>query len=98
MSLNISETGVLLRTARREPHGALLHLTFPTFASAAEVVWSSEAKGEVGVLLGMQFLSMGGKDREQLAMILGRPGTLIARDPADRRNAGHHSLAEPDGR
>ena len=74
-SLNISETGVLIRTDRWEPLGALLHLRFPTFACEAKVVWNSEAKGEVGILLGMQFTSMLWEDRERLALMLGRHWT-----------------------
>jgi hypothetical protein len=70
--LNISETGVLIRTDRWEPVGSLLHLTFPAFTSQAEVVWNSEAEGEVGVLLGMKFASMRWRDRERLALMLGR--------------------------
>ena len=70
-SLNISETGVLIRTARWEPLGALLDLRFPPFSCAAEVLWNSEAQGEVGVLLGMRLVSMREEDRERLALMLG---------------------------
>jgi len=73
-SLNLSETGVLIRTARWEPPGAVLNLKFPTFGCAAAVVWNSDPKGEVGVLLGMRFVSLRDEDLMALALMLGIPG------------------------
>lgn len=62
ISVNLSETGVLVRAARRAERGTLVQLDFPEFKAKGEVIWTRDA-GEEGTLLGMRFASIGWRDR-----------------------------------
>jgi hypothetical protein len=72
VSQNISETGVLIRSSKLAPRGAVARLEFKEFKTEAEVIWTKEA--EHGLLLGMRFLSMGWRARKALSDILESTG------------------------
>lgn len=74
ISVNLSETGVLLRVGRRVSRGTQVQLGFQDFEAKGEVIWT--AKGDDGGhLVGVKFLSLRRRDRKSLERIL-RSGDL----------------------
>ena len=63
VSVNLSETGVLVRTARRTSRGTLAELEFKEFRARGEVIWTGQTSEE-GVLLGMKFVSISRSHRK----------------------------------
>ncbi len=62
ISENMSETGVLVLTSRKEPEGAIAKLSFQTFDATAEVRWAATVEGDVR--LGMKFVYIDERGRE----------------------------------
>ncbi len=61
VSLNISETGILVRAGRGLPRGSVVKLEAKEFKAKAEIIWTREME-EPGTLLGMKFVSIGRRD------------------------------------
>ena len=73
MSLNLSESGVLVLTDRLEPNDTRVQTAFQAFTSTSEVVWTREADETGDVLLGMKSVSLSRKDRKSLLSLLRNP-------------------------
>ena len=61
VSVNLSETGVLVRSGRQAPIGSLVQLEFKEFKAKGELIWTGKTD-DAGVLLGMKFVSIGRRD------------------------------------
>ncbi len=61
ISVNLSETGVLVRSGRQAPRGSLVQLEFTEFKAKGELIWTRKTD-DAGVLLGMKFVSIGRRD------------------------------------
>jgi hypothetical protein len=62
VSVNLSESGVLLQVGREVPRGTKVGLEFKEFKAKGEVIWTK--KRESGALIGIRFLSLKGSDRK----------------------------------
>jgi hypothetical protein len=81
VSLNISESGMLVRSEEERARGTTLRFEFAPFGGTAQVIWTRHVSGETrgtvaGALLGMKFLSMTRQDRKTLLRILQAPPSL----------------------
>lgn len=81
VSVNISESGMLVRAEEERPKGTRLSFSFAPFGGTAQVIWirplTEEAVEEAsGTLLGMRFVSMKRHDRKTLVRILNAPPSL----------------------
>lgn len=81
VSLNMSESGMLVRTEEERPRGTTLRFEFAPFGGTAMVIWTRHVPGngrgtEARVLLGLKFLAMNRQDRKTLARILQAPQSL----------------------
>ena len=61
VSVNLSETGVLVRSGRQAPRGAPVQLEFKEFKAKGELIWTGKTD-DAGVLLGIKFVSIGRRD------------------------------------
>ena len=62
ISVNLSESGVLVQVGREVPRGTRVALEFKEFKAKGEVIWTK--KRESGALLGVRFAALKGKDRK----------------------------------
>jgi len=62
ISVNLSESGILVRAARQAPRGTVVQLDFKNFKAEGEVIWAREFEDQ-GILLGLRFLSLGWRDK-----------------------------------
>jgi hypothetical protein len=62
ISMNLSESGVLVQVGREVPRGTRVSLEFKEFKAKGEVIWTK--KRESGALLGIRFLTLRGRDRK----------------------------------
>lgn len=62
ISVNLSESGVLVQVGREVPRGTKVGLEFKEFKAKGEVIWTK--KRESGAFLGIRFLSLKGRDRK----------------------------------
>jgi c-di-GMP-binding flagellar brake protein YcgR len=81
VSLNISESGMLVRTEQELPRGTTLRFEFAPFGGTAMVIWARQVPrdgrgSEPSVLLGLKFLAMNRQDKKTLARILQAPQSL----------------------
>jgi hypothetical protein len=78
VSINISESGMLVRAEEARPKGTRLSFSFAPFGGIAQVIWiRSLAEGEESrTLLGMKFVSMKRHDRKTLFRMLNAPPSL----------------------
>ncbi len=63
VSINLSETGILVRAGRQVVRGTPVQLEFKEFKSKGEVIWTRQSE-EVGNLLGIRFVSLARRDRK----------------------------------
>jgi len=73
ISVNLSESGVLLQLGRELPRGTKVGLEFKEFKARGEVIWAK--KRESGALIGVRFASLKGRDRKAVRdlVALGEP-------------------------
>jgi hypothetical protein len=81
ISLNLSESGMLVQAEEERPRGTTLRFEFAPFGGTAMVIWTrrtnpDERGPHAGVLLGMKFLAMDRQDRKTLNRILQAPPSL----------------------
>jgi hypothetical protein len=81
VSVNMSESGMLVRTLEERPRGTTIRFEFAPFGGTAMVIWARQVRPagratEAGVLLGMKFLAMKRQDRKTLQRILQAPPSL----------------------
>jgi len=81
VSLNMSESGMLVRAEEERPRGTTLRFEFAPFGGTAMVIWTGQVprsgRGEESsVLLGMKFLGMKRQDKKILRRILQAPQSL----------------------
>jgi hypothetical protein len=83
VSLNISESGMLVRSDEERPRGTTLRFEFAPFGGTAMVIWTRHVGADPrvrdtagGILLGMKFLAMKRQDRKTLNRILQAPPSL----------------------
>ena len=83
VSLNMSESGMLVRSEEERPRGTTLRFEFAPFGGTAQVIWTRHVTsdlpvrdGEGGILLGMKFVSMKRQDKKTLHRILKAPQSL----------------------
>ena len=83
VSLNMSETGMLIRSEQERARGTTLRFEFAPFGGTAQVIWTRQVAsdprvkdGGGGILLGMKFLSMKRQDKKTLHRILQAPQSL----------------------
>lgn len=69
ISVNLSETGILLRVGRMVPRGTRVELKSQEFQARGEVIWTAKAD-QGGHLIGVKFLSLRRRDRRALEKIL----------------------------
>jgi hypothetical protein len=69
VSVNLSETGVLLTVGRRARRGSQVQLEFREFRAKGEVIWTAKRDGG-GHLVGVRFLSLRRRDRKVLEQLL----------------------------
>jgi hypothetical protein len=60
VSVNLSESGVLLQVGREVPRGTRVGVEFKEFRAKGEVIWTK--KRESGSLIGIRFLTLKGRD------------------------------------
>ena len=72
VSINLSDTGMLVVADEPQLRGTPLRFDFQQFGGTSEVIWTREDKVR-GVLLGMKFLSLKRRDRKTLCRILEAP-------------------------
>ncbi len=75
VSVNISETGMLVLSEEPRPRGTPLHFEFHQFGGTGEVIWNREDE-DGGMLLGVRFLALKRRDRKTLNRILEAPPSL----------------------
>ncbi len=75
VSVNLSETGMLIVAEETRPRGTLLRFGFHQFGGSAEVIWIREDE-EGETLLGVKFLALKRGARKTLKRILEAPPTL----------------------
>ena len=83
VSLNMSESGMLVRSEEERARGTTLRFEFAPFGGTAQVIWTRHVTsdpaardGEGGILLGMKFVSMKRQDKKTLHRILQAPQSL----------------------
>lgn len=78
VSVNISESGMLVRSEEERPRGTVLSFSFAPFGGTAQVIWIRPlaSEEEPGTLLGMKFVSMKRHDRKTLVRMLNAPPSL----------------------
>jgi c-di-GMP-binding flagellar brake protein YcgR len=81
VSVNISESGMLVRAEQERPRGTTLSFSFAPFGGTAQVIWirqlvEEQEEGAAGTLLGMKFVSMKRHDRKTLVRMLNAPPSL----------------------
>lgn len=78
ISVNISESGMLVRSAHQKERGTVLRFAFAPFGGTAQVIWTHMHQGNGGtqMLLGMKFLAMKRRDRKVLVRMLNAPPSL----------------------
>ena len=83
VSLNMSESGMLVRADQERARGTTLRFEFAPFGGTAQVIWTRNVTAdprardaEGGILLGMKFLAMKRQDRKTLHRILQAPPSL----------------------
>lgn len=64
VSVNLSESGVLVRGTRLLERGTEVDLEFPEFKCGGEVIWNR--KVDEGCLIGVKFGSVGWRDRKKI--------------------------------
>ncbi len=67
-TVNLSEEGMLVRSGRPLPQGAVLVFATATFAGECEVMWSHDSAD--GTLAGVHFTSLGDRAREEVERLL----------------------------
>ena len=72
VSVNMSETGMLVRAEGSSDRGAVIDFRFHSFGGTCEVIWTREDE-DGRTLLGVRFQSMGRQDRRTLSRILSSP-------------------------
>ena len=79
VSENLSATGMLVRSGRPRPPGTLVHFRCAEFAGTAHIIWSLDLRGTPHAdisryaLMGMEFASLSGQDRDALFELLRDP-------------------------
>ena len=68
-SVNLSLSGMLVRSERRVEPGSVLQFATAAFAGECEVMWGHESS-DGGSLFGIRFVSLGPRADEELAKIL----------------------------
>lgn len=64
VSVNLSDTGILLKARQSIPRGVTVQLEFPEFKAGGDVIWNRDT--EDGILVGVKFLSLGWRDRRKV--------------------------------
>ena len=62
ISVNLSESGILVQTGRQAPRGTLVQLDLKNFKAKGEVIWARESEDQ-RTLLGLRFVSLGWRDK-----------------------------------
>jgi hypothetical protein len=101
VSVNLSTTGMLVRSHLPKPRGTPLSFDFPLFEGRGQVVWSAESV-DGDALLGMKFLLIGQQidDRapaEHTPAAAGGPGFAMVTDGLVRTGISLAQIAETLG-
>ena len=64
VSVNLSETGMLVRASRLHARGTSVELEFAEFKAGGEVIWNREVPE--GNLVGIKFGSLGWRDKRKI--------------------------------
>jgi len=68
-SVNLSETGMLVRTSTLCPRGTRVGFQLADVTGKGEVIWTRQTE-EGEAFVGLRFLSLGRRDRKSLTRIL----------------------------
>ncbi len=85
-ALNISETGVLIRSSRRAPVGTILDLNFKGFSVEAVVIWAKPT--DEGLLIGLKFVSARRRARAAIQRIVTAGSEVLEPDDSERQPEG----------
>ena len=73
VSINLSETGVLVQAGRQVQRGTAVHLEFKEISSDGEVIWTRKTT-DMGSLLGIKFISLGWRYRRFIKTLVSSAG------------------------